>query len=279
MIQSQVSAAGAVVYWSAGPTQRELIAERMRQLGLEGFIPPQRTSSAALKDALKAYAASRSEKRKGRDKLVQAHKQQSKHGFELVDVERNEDRNYYTHDFSVRVDEFGSVNVLNGYADRSELQKLFDEHQSILTGSSVGQALVRLMAHLNGVSLRQSGGIYWLPEDSVDRWLAVARAVEEAGEGETNKVYLLRTAMDENTVRAVRDAVCGEVLGSAKPLAEEIASGTLGEGALETRKTAAMELHKRIGVYEEILGEALKSLHDAVSCVERSAVLAALQTA
>ena len=43
MNSQQVDVDGAVVYWSAGPTLRELLIERLQQLGMEQHVPDQRT--------------------------------------------------------------------------------------------------------------------------------------------------------------------------------------------------------------------------------------------
>ena len=72
-------------------------------------MPPERTDASALRAALKDHCDQRSQRRRGKDKLVQPHKQQSKHDFEVVDVERGEEFNDYALDFAVKMDEGGRV--------------------------------------------------------------------------------------------------------------------------------------------------------------------------
>ena len=270
MNEQSISAAGAVVYWSAGPTSRELLSRSLSLLGQDAHLPAERTDASALKNAMEAYSGKS-------DVLVESHKRQSRNGFEVVEVERSEDRNYYTHSFSAKV-ESGRVVVWNGWADRSRLQELFDGFKGELTGAAVGKCLVDVLAGLGGTALRPSGGVYWIPETAVAMWQEVAGAVEAAAVKETgNSVYLLRTVMDEQAVRAVRDAIVHEVTTAAAGIAEEVASGDLGEQAIENRQARLKVLHRRVGQYEEFLGEALDTLHQIVEQVEQATVLTALQ--
>jgi hypothetical protein len=269
-----IAPTGAVVYWNAGPTRRELLEERFRQLGLEKHVPPARTDANALRAALKDHCDRRANRRRGKDKLVQPHKRQSKHGFEVVHVDRGEVANDYSMDFSAKVDE-GRVVVTRGYADTDELQEAFAVHKATLTGASVGQALVAVLAQLGGTALRPSGGVYWIAEEAVETWQSVAAAVQSAASGENgNNVYMLRTLLDEEGIRAVKDAIVSEITDASDKLAEQIASNDLGEQALTKRQIVAASLHARVTQYEAILGEALDTLHQVIRLAEEAAASA-----
>ena len=269
-----ITPSGAVVYWNAGPTRRELLAERLRQINLEKFVPPERTDASALRATLKDHCDNRAQRRRGKDKLVQAHKRQSKHGFEVVDVERNEVFNDYSLDFAAKVVD-GRVQVTHGNADDGLLQEVFDVHKATLTGASVGQALVGVLAQLGGTALRPSGGVYWISEDALPTWEAVVNAVQSAASEEGgNAVYMLRTLLDESGIRAVKDAIVSEISDASASLAEEIRTGDLGEQALVKRQVTAAALHYRVKQYEQILGEALDKLHETIRVAEEAAASA-----
>ncbi len=279
------NATGAVVYWTCGPTDREKLKENLDSLCLQGVVPAERTDAAALKMAVTEYQAGTlkgksRKKSKDCDTIVQPHKDRKKNGFEVVDVERGEDQNFYTPDFSVRVDRDGErvkIVVSRGYADNSNLQRLFEQHKAQLGGSAVGKCLSDVVERLAGVALRPSGGVYWIPDASTELWTEVALAVEgAASEKGGSSVYMMRTVIDACTVRAVKDAIVGEVTTAASLLAEEI-SGGLGEEALETRQRVAKRLHEKVRQYEEIIGEAMQGLHAVIETVEQSAMILALQ--
>lgn len=269
-----IAPSGGVVFWNAGPTQRELLLERLRQIGLERFVPAERGDSNALRSALKDHCDTRSQRRRGKDKLVQSHKQQSKHGFEVVDVQRGEQFNDYSLDFAAKV-EGGVVHVTHGDVDQSQLQELFTTHKSTITGASVGQSLVAILAHLGGTALRPSGGVYWLPETAIETWQSVVGAIQQAArETGGNSVYLLRTLLDESGIRAVKDAIVAEVTEASSGLIAEIRTGGMGDTALTNRQIIAASLHSRVRQYESILGEALDRLHDVVRIAEEAAASA-----
>jgi hypothetical protein len=268
------TASGAVVYWSTGPSQRDLLRAALERLGLGEHTPSPRTDAAALKIALKEYAAG--VKCKTKDRIVQPHAQQAKHGFEVVEVELGESRNEYTIDFSAKVTDGGRVEVTNGLGPRQALQDAFDTHKSTLAATAVSKALVDILSELGGTALREAGGVYWLPEDAIGKWQDVAAAVEACATEKPTSIYLLRTVMDEQAVRAVRDAIVAEVTGAAAAIAEEVGERQLGEEALENRKKVTAGLHERVKRYETILGEAMESLHAVVDSVEASLTMTML---
>lgn len=282
----QIIGSGAVVFWDAGPTRRDLLEHRLAQINLERFTPRAGSDAEALKISMADYAdaelAELRSQRKGsgkdagekfkRDKVIQAKVNQKVNGFELVDVTRHEEsRNDYVTDFSAKVVE-GAVSVTKGYANSGKLQAGFIAAKAVLGGQAVGQSLIRIIAELKGTTLRDLGGIYWLPPESLPAWKEVIAAFEAAGQ--KTKVYAMETPINELTVRAVKDAIIGEVMDASTRLTEEITSGNLGEVAIENRKKRAMGLHRRVEEYESILQEALSDLHNVIAVAEQAAASA-----
>ncbi|RPI80323.1 MAG: hypothetical protein EHM42_12265, partial [Planctomycetaceae bacterium] len=144
MNSQQIDVDGAVVYWSAGPTLRELVIERLQQLGMAEHVPDQRTDAACLKAAMRDHCDARANRRRGRDKLLQPRKRQKQNGFEVLDVERGEEGNDYRMHYAAKITEAGLIVVTRGYADAHELRRYFDQHKAQLTGAAVGQLLVSL---------------------------------------------------------------------------------------------------------------------------------------
>lgn len=249
----QLSHDGAVVFWSAGPTTRDLLHARLTNLGLEDFTPNPKTDEAALKAALKDYAASKTStlKPQGRDKIVEKHRRRAD-GFDVVDVERRgkDESNDYTVDFAARVEQ-GRVMVSRGYANVFELQEQFQAHKEALTGAQASGALVKILAHLSGTCLKDEGGVYWLPGKSIEAWDQVIAAFEETGA--TTKVYRMVVEMDVQTVRAVKDAIVKEITTPAGSIIDEIKANDFRESALERRRAVAMALRERVREYEGIL--------------------------
>jgi len=265
----QASVSGGVIFWKCGPTQRELLNSRLVGLGLGGFKPPEKTDEAAVQAALKDHCdvANRVVRRLGRDKIVQRRRTR-KDGFEVVDVKRSKHgANTYTLDFAVYCNGNGPT-LLEGWTDIEQIRAWFAQHKGTLSGAAVGQALVKLMAYFGGVALRPSGGIYWLPPNAMNQWMAVAQAVEESATDDSeNQVYRLTTTMDEEAIRAVRDAITEEINAASEAMLEEVVGG-LGEEALKRRKEVAAGLHRKVTQYEGLLSATLDDLHGSVAKVE-----------
>jgi len=279
MNEYKISTMGATVYWSAGPTDRELLAEKLKAIGLGNHTPKERTEFSCLDNAVKHYCNQLDSKRRRddpRDRIVQKHENPKENGVEVVEVDRGESQNHYTHDFSVRVQD-GRIGSSGSYADDWEIQELFDKYRSEITGVSVGQSLVGILADLGGAALRPSGGVYWIPEGSVEVWKEVVEAVEASSPQQKNKIYMLRTIMDESAIKAVRDAIMNEITTAAAAISEEIYSGELGKEALENRQKKAAGLKERIVQFEGILGETLDTLKEVVGAVESSAATVMMQ--
>jgi hypothetical protein len=270
MNHHNLSPTGAIVFWSVGPTIRESLYNRLSQLGLADYMPAERTDAAALKSTLLGYC--KDKKSRKADKVVQSHRRPKNNGFEVVDVERKEEVNDYDHAFSAKVED-GRVSITRGVADWRVLQDEFAKQKAMITGAGVGQMLVKLLATLEGVTLKP--GTYWIPEEALATWKDVAAAVEgSAVEQKGSEVYYVKTVLDEAGCRAVRDAIIREITQEAATLGTEIAGGNLGDEALGRRKSLAASLHDRVRRYEGFLGEALDVLHQIVTVAEQAAASA-----
>jgi len=270
----EINIGGAVVYWTAGPTQRELLERRLELCGLSKFMPKERTVTAVLKSALLEYCDSH--KTKQVDLGVQSHKQQSSNGFEVVEIERGERKNTYAQRFSVRATEGDCLNFDGEYWDHTQqVRELFDKHKGQLTGAAIGKMLVDILASMDGLPLRPSGGVYWIPESQVSQFETVATYVEETGQAESaNRVYLLKTAMDAGTVRAVKDAITAEVMSVATQIVQDVQENLVTEDAINRRVMMAGELRQRVSRYESILGEGLTALQQVAQVAGQAAAAA-----
>ncbi len=267
MHKHEIEFDGGLVLWSLSPSDRELIRSLYDAHGFDGFTPDYQSDTLALKAALADY--------KGKDQRVEPLQKPGTNGYELVEVERGEDRNYHTHSFSVRVED-GVVIGRGGYADTDRLQELFAQHKARLTPSAVGRSLVGILGSLGAVTIR--GGLYWLPDDALDRWEPVARGVERAAVTQNGSaVHMIHTARTEATVRTIRDALVAEITTASEAIREEVERGTLGEEALDNRKDQAAAMRNRITRYQDILGKWQDELGKLVDATERSAVVAALK--
>jgi len=279
-----ISASGAVVYWQLHDTDRAAINARLADLGFERYMVAPRTDSAALKAAIRMTIAGN----RGRkfDKIILELENSALDGYEVRNVKRGAEENEVSHDFSVKINTGGFVEITRGEfpSGVSGLQMLYERARRVAPANSVAKSLISIIENdLEGVVLRAHGGVYWVPEHhraTLDKLAAAVEAASQTpvdGRLNASTVYRVSTLIDEGTVRAVKDAIVAEVTAAAEAMRTELAANELGESALTRRKAAAGTLHTRVSRYEEILGEALTALHETIAAAEMEVTAALAQ--
>lgn len=265
---------GAVVFWTLGEYSSRLKIEAgLQGISLMGgawdkLSPGERTPSACLRDAVgKSYPKHHITHLAKRD------------GWAVMEESRSSDDVAASTIASFRVDEAThQIQMLRGfnYQKLMEIQSEYQAQRLLLKPAQVGNSLVRMLFRLNATTIRPTGGIYWLPNDSLPAWAEISKVIESAGVGGKNSMYRITHQFDADAIRAVRDAILAEVQYETDLLIEEIDSGTLGERALQSKAKAAEVLHVKIKEYENILGEKLKLAREMAEKAEQSAIAARL---
>ncbi|QEL17770.1 DUF6744 family protein [Limnoglobus roseus] len=270
MIESCLDTGGAVAFWAACEfTDRDRLRAGLRPLGLDEFVPDPRPPAGVLKDALEeALGGSR----------VLIRPLADRDGFTVVKEERGRHANAYATALVARVRDAAQATVeYDPFDDRAAaVNAAFRRHAGRIPAAQLSACLVKVVESLGGTRLRPTGAVYWIPGPKLDAWAAVARAVEAASDGRPSAVYVIRHRLDVDAVRAVRDAVVGEVQAATARIAEEVAAGDLGTRALETRRQQAHDLRDKVVLYEELLSVGLADLHRAVDIADQAAATASL---
>jgi hypothetical protein len=268
LVESTIEIGGAVVFWSLSEwTSRDRLKEGFEAAGLAAFVPVPRQPAAALRDALKEVLG-------GPHVLVRPLR--SRDGFVVVEEDRGEHGNHYHQRLVARLAEDGALAFHPDDERAVRVREAYERQRGLLRAARVSGALVGVLESLGGTRLRPGGSVYWLPPHRLEEWQRTARAVEAAGVGRQNALYLLRHRMDADAVRAVRDAVVAEVQAEATRIHDEVLTGELGGRALDTRRARARELREKINLYEHLLDVGLEGLHAAVDRADQAAAAAVL---
>jgi hypothetical protein len=268
MIMREVSVGGAVAYWKSTWTSRPHLVQHFQDLGLEEkMIPEQREPLTVLRHCLQHHI--------GANKGTMIRPLKNRNGYEAVIEKRGLVSNEYQHWFTAVVSDGGIVNVLDdGYDDTSSnLHTLYQHFKDLLSGEAVSAALKRLVLDLAGTTLRDAGGVYWLPDDKVELWERFAQAYEKSGD---NQIYRLRVQADEHMIRAVRDAIESELSEKVEEIKTDVQSNTLGVRALQGRVEAAKGLRDKLKTYEQSLGVTLSEVGQAIENAESTAAHAVI---
>jgi len=267
MIESTYDISGAIVFWSLQPTPYQAVKEVFDRLGYAGCMPNVRTDQSALENSIKVVYDTK-------NRAVVSRKEPRTNGVELVEIERDTDRNHYTTSFGAKVVE-GRVKADYGYADEYKLTNEFLKCKAVLTSTAVGMALAAIVAKMDGMKGFNKAGVYYVPEHWLREWRVLAEAVEGCREG--NKITAIRTAMDAGTARAIRDVLTEEVQEQTAQLLDDVSKGTLNDGQLHVRAERAQALVDRIGLYSSILNDGLEGLKNVAALAQGAAAAAVMQ--
>lgn len=254
---------GGVTFWTlAGDVSRAPLLAELAEGGLEDFCPPPPTPAWCVREALASLA-------RGRNHLVRP--LSSRDGFTLVLERRGEEENQYLSDLSVRVEDSGELAFSPASSRPAGWDAEFGRLAALAPAESVGRALTRLVRHLGGVALRRTGGVYWLPADSMPRWRAAARALHRSSAGRS-VIYTVKHRMDEGAARALKDAVTEEIGAEAERLYEEVTSCDLSPKALEARMERAREMAARVEAFEGHTRSTLDALRESLERLQTALV-------
>jgi hypothetical protein len=266
--------AGAMTYWTIGPqTDPEVLQTGLSQLHLPDYAPKPRTWLMSLKAALAEQFAKPEE-------LIRPLRHKQRNGYTVVVEAKGESENTYSRTVNASVDKDGQVFVTAGTADRYELQRLTNHYRRVLPAASVADMLTEIIhGQLDGIALKAHGGLYFIPEQHVGRWMDIIMVVEAAAVTPTsNDLSVVPLEMNEMTLRDIKRSITREMESAAERLRTDITENDLGDKALLNRAVRASQLRDRIRQYESILGEALDACHQHLDvAVQAFSVASAVQ--
>jgi hypothetical protein len=110
---------------------------------------------------------------------------------------------------------------------------------------------------LGAVSLRESGGVYFIPRTNTSIWMKVAAALDAVG----SSVFTIPAMKTAEAVAAITDAITAEAAALSKSIEDEMektGEDALGSRALKTRVNTLEEMIAKVGTYEELIGRQLE---------------------
>ena len=158
---------GAVVYWTARLTDLTKLKAAWSKLGYGSMVPAKRSGLQLMRDALMMEFPSN-----GSPRLVR--KMKGGNALAVVIENKEDTDNRYTTVQKAKLLKDGSIET---DPPTVLVQGRYDSMATTMPGSAVGNLLIRAVRHLSGVTLRNTGGIYWVPPEGLDRFRLLAEAV------------------------------------------------------------------------------------------------------
>lgn len=136
--------------------------------------------------------------------------------------------------------------------------------------------LIKQAAVCDALSLRDTGGVYFIPRHAIDEWRRRADALHEQT---ACRVYMIPAMRTEEALDAVLQSMIDECEAFAAAFDQEIAAGELGKRALEERAERAKTFLAKLARYEKLLGGAAEGKLDAIRASIEAQQVAAITAA
>lgn len=246
---------GAITYWKLGGiTDPDVLQAEFRKLGLDKHVPERRTYLQSLKSALGDM--------KDAKQMIRPLKDKEKDGYTIVAEDKGKRTNDYDCIASVAIDEEGNIDVHTGSLDRMVLRKGVCYYKDKLAARAVTDTLSELVEVCDGVPLRPSGGVYFIPLSGLALWKGIAAAIAAASD--KNELTVAELEINADTVRDIRKALQEEIDALAAEAERIAADGNAGTRLVANRVGKASAQLEKIDRYEKFLNETLEHCRDSV---------------
>lgn len=267
-----VKTAGAISYWRlSGDTRLAALEAAWRAEGLdEKLLPGEPSAEVALRRSVSAQESStrRSFKIRGGDFAG---------GWGLVEVNTRDGHVNTTELLRAKWDAGNQrIDIDSNYGQlRYDVYDRFPVERASLAPADISAWLIKLANGKSATSLRDSGGIYFVPRGHVEFWRQVGRAVEKCG----HKVFKIPALHNTEAVEAILDAITTEANAEVEAIEndlEKIGDEAPGKRALDSRATRCRDLLKKVAEYEALLGVRLPEIQQRVEDLSSAVATAAL---
>ena len=254
-----IKSGGSVVFWMASASSRAKLSEGLDKLGRGKLLPESKSSYKALFDAANDVYNTN-------DFIIRSLK--GNVGVTIIKEAKGEQENDWKKIDSLFVDQDGN---LLPCCREDEVSAAYQRQRGVLDASAITDLMVGAVYAASGVSLRPSGGFYWVRDDKLAEVRAIAEAAKTASLNGQTSVFFLNICHDEDMCEAVVAALTNEIVSDVAKMTEEIDSGDLGKRALETRRSRAIALTAKVTELAGVLGANLSTLTTALEQIKTKA--------
>lgn len=250
---SRLPTAGAIAWWRlSGTVDHEKLTQAWVAAGLSpDALPmpptPEQGIRRALREQEERRVLARPLKDKGSYALVEE-RLTSAHG---TDAELS-----YQVAFKVTVNSASGDITFDpdggdGQIRQDEIRAAFAKHMAALSPGDISNWLVDLAYKVKSVSLRDTGGIYFIPSTMLTHW---HKAVEVIRAVSAHSMFEVPALKSDEAVDAILDAISMEAKDEIAKL-ENALDSDMGARGLRSRSEKAKEMLAKLKSYEALLGK------------------------
>ncbi len=277
--------AGAIVYWRlSGEVEYDKLRVAWEEAGLPAKLLPSLPSrKVALTRAFKEMVKHISWK-ENRDVQATKHKD----GWILLEnvTEEGSDKVRYEEQFRAYFegDDRKLVFKPENYRGTEKLLKDFQVNQTKLAQTDMGTWMsTKITSDLTMLTLRDTGGIYFVHRDKLERLTKIKEALSNATQ---NVVFHIPSLKSDEAVEALLDALVREAETEAKSIEKQLSDldddsipdkEKLGSRALRSRAVACDLMTDKVEMFEELLDTRLDALRERMETLQAASVEAAIR--
>lgn len=262
-----LTTAGAAIWWKLrDKTTRDKLEQALQNSGISEerwYLPEEPSAERCLRRALKELKEYR--------RLIRPLK--GKKGWAIVHEDATEDDMEHATIVVARIDSDGcvrwkptdraydqlSVSQLNRMED--EVLASYQTQRNILNHGDMSQWLLRQVHNMNAVTLRDGGGVYFVPPSHVPHWQSIGEVLKAIG---ASRAYSLQAVKALDAMEAVFDALQDEAIDMVDKIREKLEEERYGVRALQNRVVLCEDFVDKVARYEKFLGTSMGRIHEQV---------------
>lgn len=283
--------AGAIVYWRlSGDVDYDQLKEAWEEAGLPAKLLPSLPSrqvalTRAFRDMVKAL--SHEDRDIHATKLHSVTESGSNHGWILLENVTKKGSEKVRYEEQFRAYFKGDKTLVfkpENYARTEQLLKDFRANQKVLAQTDVGTWMSqKITQDLTMLTLRDTGGIYFVPRNKMERLAQIKQALEKATD---NVVFQIPSLKSDEAVEALLDALVREAEAEAQSIEKQLEAldddsvddkDKLGARALRSRAAKCDRMTDKVEMFEQILDTRLDALRERMETLQAASVEAAIR--
>jgi hypothetical protein len=262
VVAEHTGTAGAVTWWRlSGVIDYDRLVAEWKAAGFPLCdLPAPPSDTSALRRALEVYRAANT--------LVRS---LPGGGYAIVDEDfaggDNDDPEYEVR-FKVWIDEQEMALSFDREMDEAELDVIHDTFMRCrreLHHQDVSAWLVKRCKAVQSIGLRDTGGIYFVPEQFAPTWSLLADLLARCS---ASRIYEIPALKNDRAVEAIMEAVINDAADHVAKLTKALDEKDLGERGLRGKATKCEALATKLRLYEELLGRKMEAITARVQEVD-----------
>lgn len=266
---------GLMTFWEPSEVAIEDLVRSLKAIGKEGLLPKSSVAKSALKYSLQVFISKAGLKVRGNTPEVFPLAPEVI-GFEARRMNRGVETNDPEFVLSVVVDNNGTVTIpkydagilpqLDSKRDKAEaaIQSVFAKRSAIFPTEMASACIARVIQSLGGILVRKTGGIYFVPQRSIEEFEGFVHELDSSV-GSKPEIVTCRFPIKpgHKSAKSVLKAVkqqASDRLAAVEAELQSLGSKKQRNDGKESRLNEVDAVKAMLDEYQQILGVSLKEL-------------------